>query len=206
MGFPLETVTLTNQGLGYRNIPVVSTDGDDDATSPGTLTAVLDEQTGRIGSITVDAVGEGYETTPNVSIVGGGGENAQLTVDIQALTGSITASGSGYTPGTYANVAWTGSASGIGATANFVVPGLSGSITNAGSGYTDSVYGATLYNNVVTTTYTLTVVQRGQLEFSNGSGTFQVGETITGSTSGTTATITAIAGTTLYVNNASGAS
>ena len=55
---------------------------------------------------------------------GGGGSGGQLLADVQSLTGNISANGSGYAPGTYQNVAWTGSTQGTGGTATFTVPGL----------------------------------------------------------------------------------
>ena len=208
LGFPLASISLDTQGLGYRNLPTITLSGD--PTTPATLTPVLDETTGRVGSITLDAVGDGYESVPTITLDGGGGQNGQLTVDVQSLTGNITSNGSGYTPGTYQNVAFTGSASGQGATADFVVPGLGGTISAAGSGYADSgdnPHGVTLYNDVstVTTTYTMTVVDRSQLGFSSlAGGTFAVGNTVTGSVSGTTGVVTAIVGTTLYLSNVTG--
>ena len=96
-------------------------------------------------------------------------------------TGTITASGSGYTAGTYANVAFTTSGNGIGATANIYNSWFSGSITNAGSGYTDTALIAVEFRNPPTTTYTVTVVQRAKLGLSSITGTLQVGATVTGS-------------------------
>ena len=208
LGFPLATVTLATQGLGYRNLPTVTISGD--PTSPAAITPLLDETTGRVGSLTLDSVGEGYESVPTITLDGGGGENGQLTVNVQSLTGNITSNGSGYTPGTYNNVAFTGSASGQGATADFVVPGLGGTISSAGSNYADSgdnPHGVTFYNDAstVTTTYTLTVVDRSQLGFSSlAGGTFAVGDTVTGSVSGTTGVVTAVVGTTIYLSNVTG--
>ena len=209
LGFPLATATLATQGLGYRNLPIVNITGD--PTSPATVTPVLDETTGRIGSLTLDAAGEGYESAPTITLDGGGGENGQLTVNVQSLTGSITSNGSGYTPGTYSNVAFTGSANGQGATADFLVPGLGGGITAAGSGYADSgdnPHSATLYNDAsaVTTTYTLTVVDRAQLGYSSlAGGTFSVGDVVTGTVSGAQGTITAVTtGTDIYLSNVTG--
>ena len=91
-----------------------------------------------------------------------------------------------------------------------MVPGLGGSITNAGSNYADSgdnPHGVTFYNDAstVTTTYTLTVVDRSQLGFSSlAGGTFAVGNTVTGSVSGTTGVVTAVVGTTIYLSNVTG--
>ena len=65
----------------------------------------------------------------------------------------------------------------------------------------------TFYNDAsaVTTTYTLTVVDRSQLGFSSlAGGTFAVGNTVTGTVSGTTGVVTAVVGTTLYLSNVTG--
>ena len=138
LGFEIDTITLDTQGLGYRNIPTVnittSISPTDDPTTPAAVTPVLDEQTGRLSSLTLDNAGAGYEATPTVSIDGGGGQGATITVDVQSLTGSITASGSGYTAGTYNNVPFTTTGNGTSATADITIPGFQGSITSAGSG------------------------------------------------------------------------
>ena len=202
VGFPVETVTLTGQGLGYRNIPTVTVTGDN--TQPASFTVTLDELTGRVGTLTLDSLGQGYEAAPTLAFEGGAGAGAVVTADIQALTGSITANGSGYTPGTYANVSWTGG-SGTGATATFTVPGFTGTITAAGSGYTDGIYGVE-FRNPPTATFVITVVARDRLGISSAAGTFTVGQTATGSVSGATGTITFVdpSAAFLYLENVTG--
>ena len=202
VGFPVETVTLTSQGLGYRNIPTVTVTGDN--TQPASFTVTLDELTGRVGTLALDSLGQGYEAAPTLTFEGGAGAGAVVTADIQALTGSITANGSGYTPGTYANVPWTGG-SGTGATATFTVPGFTGTITAAGSGYTDGTYGVE-FRNPPTATFVITVVARDRLGISSASGTFTVGQTATGSVSGATGTITFVdpSAAFIYLNNVTG--
>ena len=122
------------------------------------------------------------------------------------MTGNITSSGSGYTPGIYQNIAFTGG-SGTSATATFTVPGFQGTITTAGSGYADSTgsgYSAN-FRNPPTTTYTMTVVDRSKLEYSGASGSgFQVGETVTGGTSNATGVVTVVTATYIYISNLSG--
>ena len=173
----------------------------------------MDEQTGRLSSLTLDNAGAGYETTPTVSITGGGGTGATITVDVQSLTGSITASGSGYTAGTYNNVPFTTTGNGTSATADITIPGFQGSITSAGSGYTDSAVDspyAVTFRNPPTTTYTITVVQRTKLEYSAiSNGPFQVGEVVTGSgdglgNGGGNGTVTIATATYLYLSNVTG--
>ena len=210
LGFEIASITLDTQGLGYRSLPNVSLTTSnpptDDPTTPATVTPVLDEQTGRISSITLDSAGAGYETAPTIDIADGGGTGATVTVDIQSLTGNITSTGSGYTPGIYQNIAFTGG-SGTSATATFTVPGFQGTITTAGSGYADSTgsgYSAN-FRNPPTTTYTMTVVDRSKLEYSGASGSgFQVGETVTGGTSNATGVVTVVTATYIYISNLSG--
>ena len=205
IGFPIDTVTLTSQGLGYRNLPVLDP-GTGDATVDAQFTPVLNEKEGRISSVTVAVPGEGYTSVPTLTFTGGGGTGGTLEASIQSLTGTITAAGSGYTAGTYPNVTFTGGSPDTTATATFTIPGIQGSITAAGSGYLDGTY-AVSFRNTPTATYPVTVANREKLEISSvANGPFQVGETVTGSSSGVTATITYVdAGAAfIYVNNSSG--
>ena len=152
----------------------------------------MNEQEGRISSITIADGGSGYTSTPTLTFSGGGGIGGTLQADIQSVDGNITASGSGYTAGTYNNVAFTGGSPTIVATADFTVPGFSGVITTAGSGYTSGTYTVT-FRNTPTATYTVTVAQRDKLSISGITGTFAVGNTVTGSVSGASATVTYVA-------------
>ena len=151
-----------------------------------------------------------YETVPTLTFSGGAGVNAQLTADIQSLTGSITASGSGYTPGVYTLVAFTVvTAAGTianAATATITVPGLSGVITTAGSGYADGTYTGVGLRNTPTATYTVTQATRDKLGISSVTGTFAVGNTVTGSVSNAQGTVTFVASdnTFLYITTNSG--
>ena len=207
IGFPIASISVGGNGLGYRNLPTVSLSGN--PTTPAVITPLLDEQTGRLTSLTLASAGVGYETAPTINITGGGGQNATITVDIQSLTGSITASGSGYTAGTYPNVAFTTTGNGQSATATFTILGFQGSITAAGSGYTnsstDSPYSVT-FRNPATTTYTITVASRTKLEYSGiANGPFQVGDVITtNGAGGGTGTVTIVTTTYLYLNNVTG--
>ena len=98
IGFPIETITLNDVGLGYRNVPTVVITGGvpagDAPTTEAQATVTLDEKTGRLGTLSLDNVGEGYITTPTVTLEGGGGKDAVLQVDIQSLTGNVTSTGS----------------------------------------------------------------------------------------------------------------
>ena len=137
--------------MGYRNNPTVEiTTGD--ATTDATLSTTLDEKTGRLTAITIDNVGENYTSVPTVTIKGGAGTGATISVDITSIAGTITAAGSGYADGTYAGVE---------------------------------------LRNPPTTTFVVTVVQRDKLVVSGGNGTsYTDGETVTGSVSGATGTVT----------------
>ena len=208
IGFPILSVNLTGQGLGYRNLPTLNP-STGDAISDAQFTVVLNEQEARIESVTIADGGTGYTSTPTLTFVGGGGVNATLTADIQSLDGTITSSGSGYLAGTYQNVQFT-VVSGSGtvittATADFTIPGFQGSITNAGSGYLDGTYTVN-FRNTPTATYTVTQALRDKLNISSITGTFAVGNTVTGSSSGATATVTYVASdqSFLYINNVSG--
>ncbi|ADO99872.1 baseplate wedge initiator [Prochlorococcus phage P-HM2] len=191
IGFAVASISLDTQGLGYRNIPSLVPSGGS-ATTDAQFTAVLNEQEGRIASITIADGGSGYTSTPTLTFSGGGGIGGTLQADIQSVDGNITSSGSGYTAGTYNNVAFTGGSPTIVATADFTVPGFSGTITNAGSGYTSGSYTVT-FRNTPTATYTVTVAQRDKLSISGITGTFAVGNTVTGSVSGASATVTFVA-------------
>ena len=127
-------------------------------------------------------------------------------ISISVSPGYVTSSGSGYTAGTYSNVAFTTTGNGTGATATLTIPGFAGVITNGGSGYTDNALVSAEFRNPPTTTYTVTVVQRGKLTLSSITGTVAVGATVTGSTSGATATVTAVPAdfSYVYINNVSG--
>ena len=183
LGFALGTVTLATQGLGYRSVPTVLITASGEApTSDAIIDLTLDEQTGKLATITLTSGGDGYEANPTITLEGGGGNGGVLTVNVQSLVGSITSNGSGYTPGTYNNISWTGSASGTGGTASFTIPGLQGVITAGGSGYKDQNTAYSVeFRNAPTTTYTVTVVQRTKFSFIGTitNGPFQVGETVT---------------------------
>ena len=204
LGFEIASISLSSQGLGYRSLPNISLSGN--PTTPATLTPVLDEINGRLGSLTLASAGAGYESAPTITIADGGGTGATVTFDIQSLTGTVTGAGSGYTAGTYQNVAFTGG-NGTSATATFLVPGFQGTITTAGSGYADSAgsgYSAS-FRNPATTTYTMTVAARSKLSYASvTNGPFQVGETVTGSVSNATGVVTVVDTLYIYISNLSG--
>ena len=209
LGFAIASINLDSQGLGYRSNPTIKLTPEPVAGEnlvEAVISSILDEKTGRIGSITLDTAGSGYESAPTITFVGGAGSGGTAQLDVQSLSGTITASGSGYTAGTYNNVAFTTTGNGIGATANITIPGFSGTITNAGTGYTDT--GETPvsieFRNPPTTTFTVTVADRARLELSSITGTFAVGNTVTGSVSNATGTVSFVGADYLYLSNVTG--
>ena len=205
VGFPIASVSLDDQGLGYRNLPTLTpTTGD--ATLDAQFTVILNEQEGRIDSIAISDSGTGYTSAPTLTFNGGGGQNATLQADIQSLSGNITASGSGYTAGTYSPVSFTGGSPTVTATATITIPGFQGAITAGGTNYLDGTYTNVFLRNTPVATYTVTQATRDKLSLGTVTGTFAVGNTVTGSASGVTATVTYVASdqSFLYVNNASG--
>ena len=109
--------------MGYRNTPGVTFTGGT-PSQEANATAVLDEKTGRLSSITLDSGGIGYSTAPTVEVTGGGGKDGVVNIDIQSMAGNITSSGSGYLAGSYPNVQFTGGSPTTIATGTFVIPGL----------------------------------------------------------------------------------
>ena len=212
LGYGLDSLTLLTQGLGYRNLPTLTiTPVGQAPTLAATFTLTIDEQSGRLASLTLNTPGEGYESNPTLSLDGGGGAAATLGVKVQSLVGAITATGSGYLPGIYSDISWTGSSAGTNGTATFTVPGLAGAITAGGSGYTakdgGGAYEAITFRNAPTTTYTVTVVQRVKLGFSGTitNGPFQVGETVTTSgAGGGTGTVTVVGTDYIYLSGVTG--
>lgn len=214
LGFEIASLTLTNQGNGYRSVPTLTLDqiaglNDSDPISDATFTVVIDEIDAKVASVTLDSAGSGYETTPTATLTGGGGQNCQVEINIQDVDGTITSVGSGYAAGTFPNVSFTGG-SGTGATATLTIIGLGGSVTTAGSGYVDGTYTNVPGRNDITTTFTSTVVSRTKLllDTLGATGSFNIGNTVT-SSSGGTGTVTYVDTVNspqgyIYLNNTSG--
>ena len=181
LGYVVASITMGNNGgRGYVKLPQITfTGGTPDVDASGT--AVLNESTGVLTGITLDNGGEKYSTAPTVTIEGGSGSDGSIGLSIQSLDGSITNQGSGYAPGNYIGVSFTGGSPSVIATADFTVLGLSGAITG-GSGYVDGQYTGRAVRNQPTATYTVTVAGRTrvQMDVNTVSGTFSVGDTVTG--------------------------
>jgi len=135
--WPISTVnslTLTNGGSGYTDVPTVVFTGTN--TTIATATAVLAPTS--VASITRTAPGSGYTSAPTVAFSGGGGTGATGTAFLTPTTvASITVSpkGSGYTsvPGV---VFSDGGA--IGTAVLTATTIASFTVTAGGSGYTSA--------------------------------------------------------------------
>ena len=91
----LDSFTVTAQGTGYTESPLVSIVGGGGigATAQAVITG------GRVTRILVEQPGTGYTSQPLVSITGGGGTGAEATASVRGPIQSVTVTnfGSGYT-------------------------------------------------------------------------------------------------------------
>ena len=141
-----ELIAVTDTGSALTlNSPINLTPG-----STATATAVINNGTGSLASITLTAPGSGYLSAPNVTISGGGpgasGATASTTINSAGqvtglfLTGPVTTitvdnGGSGYTGTTAAvTISGTGGAAAIANVVNGSINSIT--ITNGGGGYT----------------------------------------------------------------------
>ena len=161
IGFPINTVTLTNVGAGYNFAPTILITGGS-PISDAILNPKFSKRNARLTEVEITSGGSCYSQAPTLTLYGGAGGDAACAVNIQSLTGNITNNGNGYTAGKYPNVQFT-FVSGTEdpsnkATADFTVPGWELNISQAGSGYEDSEYtGVTAYN-VPLQTFAVTVI------------------------------------------------
>ena len=178
-------INVTRRGEGYTSIPTVAISsapsGGITAIGIATMISGLVDCDGttssKVQSVYIANPGFGYTIAPGIVFIGGGGSGAAATTGIgNSMVGvvTVTSGGSGYyTPPTVT----FSSPVGLGTTATGVsVINSAGSVsavyvTNAGSGYT------------VAPTVTISNPS------SSGSGDFIDNETVTGSSSGTTAKI-----------------
>ena len=169
IGFPIASVSLTSAGATYSIEPTVLISGGS-PVADAIISATLNKKTGQISGLTITSAGDRYSTAPTISLVGGAGSGGVLAAEILPFSGNITVGGSGYSPGTYQTVQFTGSANDgttgfVAATATLTVVGLTGSITTAGSGYTNGSTTGVDVRNKPTTTYTIASVSRTLLQF-----------------------------------------
>jgi len=178
-------INVTRRGEGYTSIPTVAISsapsGGITAIGIATMISGLVDCDGttssKVQSVYIANPGLGYTVAPGIVFIGGGGSGAAATTGIgNSMVGvvTVTSGGSGY----YTSPTVTFSSPvGLGTTATGVsVINSAGSVsavyvTNAGSGYT------------VAPTVTISNPS------SSGSGDFIDNETVTGSSSGTTAKV-----------------
>lgn len=179
------SIIVTNRGEKYTSAPIVaiSSSPSSGGTAVGIATLISGiincdgtEIGSKVQGVQIVNPGYGYTANPGVVFIGGGGSGAAATTRISNnAVGivTITGGGSGYT--TAPRV--TFSSPGIGTTAiGLAIVSTAGTIsairiTNAGAGYT------------VTPTITI------GSPYMIGAGTFDINETITGSSSGKTAIV-----------------
>lgn len=178
-------VTVTNRGTGYESAPnvVFSKSSSFGGTAIGVATMIsgivdfceTDSNLKRVQGVEITNAGYGYTVAPMVAFSGGGGKGASAIADIgDGIVGviTVTSGGSGYvTPPTISFIG----VSSISASARAVL-NESGTITqirivNSGLGYTQAP-------SIVIGNPYLT-----------GGGTYESGETVTGSVSGVTAIV-----------------
>jgi hypothetical protein len=185
-------ITITNRGGGYTSTPRVAISSAPSGGTTGIATAVMiggivvcndnvNPAAKSVQSVELINAGFGYTVAPGVKFIGGGGSGAAATATIgDGIVGivSITSSGSGYSVSptiSFVNEIFLPGLSTVSAAATAVVS-AAGSITsiritNAGLGY--SVVPSIVISS----------------PFNTGVGTFRFNETVTGSTSGTTARV-----------------
>jgi hypothetical protein len=167
VGYAVSSITVNNGGSGWTSAPNITFSGNG---SGAAANATID---GYVSGLTLNAGGSGYTSAPIPQFSGstGGGATGSTTINMGVTGYSITAGGSGYTsaPIVQFNGGGGSNAQATAVISGGVVTGLV--ISNAGSGYTSAP----------------TVAFSG----GGGTGTFTNGSTVTGSTSGATATIVA---------------
>ena len=229
-----ETLTITNaNATGIKTLGSIATAGTGYSAGSGIATtgsntsATVDitvDGNGAVTGVTINDDGTGYAASETVTIV-----NANAT-GVNTL-GSISNAGTGWTEGTFSNVATTSSGSGTGLTLN-VTADASGNVTAVtvntdGSGYANSevisIVGgnddaqtsvAAIHGNSCTIPVSAIHGNGSSLNtaavFVNATftlsdiATMEVGATVTGGTSGSTGVITALGATSVTVDNVDG--
>jgi len=75
----VKKINVTDGGSNYTSVPTVTIDSPSvDHGIPATAVAILNN--GKIDSIDIISVGRGYESTPSITISGGGGEGATASI------------------------------------------------------------------------------------------------------------------------------
>jgi len=219
----IRTITITNRGGGYSSIPTIGISSAPAGGVTGVATARMiggiqfcnlnvNPKLQSVQHVDIVNAGSGYTTAPLITFTGGGGgSGAAATASIgDGVVGiiTVTSGGSGYT--TSPTITFTGISS-VSAAATAVINSAGTitaiNITNSGLGYTESPlvtisdpnFGSTgdfVFNETVTGSSSGTTAKvrtwnsiTNVLEVSTIAGTFAVGESIVGSTSGASHTL-----------------
>lgn len=97
----IDSIKVTNGGSGYTSVPTVAIQNppsDLNATATAVLGTAELGTADQVVSITLDTVGGGYVTRPNVTITGGGGSKATAEANLDANTTTVVTA---YTPVPY---------------------------------------------------------------------------------------------------------
>lgn len=97
----IDSIKVTNGGSGYTSVPTVTVQNPPtnlNATATAVLGTAALGTADQVVSITLDTVGTGYTSRPNVTISGGGGSGATATANLDASTTTLVTA---YTPVPY---------------------------------------------------------------------------------------------------------
>ena len=92
--------------------------------------------------VSILTTGSNYDagSYSEIAVIGGTGDSATVGIEVDGFGGSVTQTGTGYTPGVYLNIPVLTNGSGTGATIDFTVDEISGAITNGGINYAAGSY------------------------------------------------------------------
>lgn len=100
---PLDSITVTDGGSGYSNVPEVEIEAPPSGGTQATATAVLgtDSNADKVVSITLDNVGAGYTSVPNVTIKPTGNDKPSTAKAEANVDANTTTLQTAYTPVPY---------------------------------------------------------------------------------------------------------
>jgi hypothetical protein len=132
----VKTIAVTNGGAGYApssTLPVTFSGG---GGGSGAVATATTDASGIITAITVSAGGSGYTLPPTVSVAGGAGLVATVTLGYAIASITVNSGGSGYTNATVVSITGDGSSATASATIGYNVSSVT--VTAGGSGYTSA--------------------------------------------------------------------
>ena len=140
----LGQIGVISGGSGYTSAPAVIISAPNNANGVQ-ATAIATITANAVSYITITEAGTGYNTSPTISFVGGGGSGANAVAGITTFTQGtvsvvITNGGTGYTNASNLSVTISGGG-GTNATAQGIVSGgivTQAVMTNVGTGYTNT--------------------------------------------------------------------